>query len=388
MDRRSFIRVVGGGVVVAASSATLSGCILSSEMPAAAIADWAGPRDEADPRRWALGYAILAPNPHNRQPWLVDLREPNAITLYCDSTRVLPETDPLGRQILIGHGCFIELLTLALAERGFNANVQIFPQGEVGATLGDIGTKPIARIALEPGNRRDALFAHILKRHTAKEAFDVTRAVPDDAVAALRSSAAGFQVNLAYTADQTRVADLRKVAMDAARLEFETERTMMESVRLIRIGPDEINQHRDGISINRAFVRFASTVGLFDRNEFPKPGSTGHKQSNAMYEKYTSTAPAFFWLSTVGNSRTQQVISGRAYVRAHLAAVPYGLGVHPLSQALQEFAEMKPHYDRIHRLLVGKSAIEETVQMFCRIGYPSVAVGPSPRRGVQAIMKA
>jgi len=58
-----------------------------------------------------------------------------------------------------------------------------------------------------------------------------------------------------------------------------------------------------------------------------------------------------------------------------------------MSQALQEFAEMQPHYDRLHGLLVGRPAREETVQMFCRIGY--CAEQPhSPRRGVDAIMRA
>ncbi|MFZ4069916.1 MAG: hypothetical protein ACOYJ6_07400, partial [Caulobacterales bacterium] len=36
------------------------------------IAAWRAPgAGEADPRRYALAHAILAPNPHNMQPWLV-----------------------------------------------------------------------------------------------------------------------------------------------------------------------------------------------------------------------------------------------------------------------------------------------------------------------------
>jgi hypothetical protein len=357
-------------------------------MPAEAIASWQGPGDEADPRRWALGYAILAPNPHNRQPWLVDLREPNVITLYCDKERVLPETDPFGRQILIGHGCFLELLAIALAERGIAADITLFPQGEVGASLADLSTKPIARISLKPGAAKDALFAHILKRHTPKEAYDLAQPVAAEAMATLRASIAGQPVVFGSTTQADKVATLRKLAMDAARVELETERTMMESVRLIRVGPSEINQHRDGISMNSWFIRFAATMGLFNRNEFPKPGSTGHKQAINRYEVFTETAPSFVWLSTTGNSRTQQVQAGRAYVRMQLAAVPLGLGMHPLSQALQEFAEMKPYYERIHQVLLNKMPQQETLQMFCRVGFPKTPAGPTPRRGVKAIIQA
>ncbi len=388
MNRRLFIRCVGGGTVLAATSLSITQPAVAQGMPPESVVDWQGPGSEPDPRRWALGYAILAPNPHNRQPWQVDLRESNVITLYCDKERLLPQTDPLGRQILIGHGCFLELLCIALAEKGFVADVALFPQGEPGNTLAEISTKPVARITLRSGSDRDGLFAAIPRRHTPKEAFDTTRLVSAEIVAKLRAVVNVRVANVGASIDAARVAELRKLAMDAARVEFETERTMMESMRLVRIGPTEINTHRDGININSAFVRFAAAVGMVNRNEFPKPGSTAHGQAISRYEKSTSTAPAFIWLSTVGNARSQQVQSGRAYVRLQLTAVPLGLGVHPLSQALQEFAEMKPFYDRIHQLLLGKPASQETLQLFCRIGYPATPAGPTPRRGVKAIIMA
>ena len=87
MDRRHFIRIIGGGSIIAAAVASQSGCAaLSSSFPADAVEAWQGPSAlETDPRRRALAYAITAPNPHNLQPWLVDLREPHAITVYTGS---------------------------------------------------------------------------------------------------------------------------------------------------------------------------------------------------------------------------------------------------------------------------------------------------------------
>ena len=115
ISRRKFIRVVGGGaVVVAAAGGGLTQC---DKMPAAAVAGWRDP----DPRRRALAHAILAPNAHNMQPWLVDLSEADA--LYVDRTRLLLETDPAARQIVISHGTFLELLVLAAAAQGYRADV-------------------------------------------------------------------------------------------------------------------------------------------------------------------------------------------------------------------------------------------------------------------------
>ncbi|HEX6721246.1 MAG TPA: twin-arginine translocation pathway signal protein, partial [Burkholderiaceae bacterium] len=128
--RRRFIRLLGGGAVLA-SGATLAGC--GKGMPDAAVQPWFDRTDPADLRRHMLAHALLAPNPHNRQPWLADLRRDGEITLVCDAERLLPETDPFGRQILIGCGAFIELALLAAAERGVAVQVQPFPDGEPAA---------------------------------------------------------------------------------------------------------------------------------------------------------------------------------------------------------------------------------------------------------------
>ena len=83
-----------------------------------------------DPRLRAAAWAVLAPNPHNRQPWLMRLDGTDTMTLFCDLDRRLPETDPFDRQILIGLGAFLELFRLALLEQGLDASITPFPEGE------------------------------------------------------------------------------------------------------------------------------------------------------------------------------------------------------------------------------------------------------------------
>jgi len=122
LDRRTFVRLLA----VAAVS-PLAAC--SQDYPEEAVAAWRGPDSAADLRRWALGHAILAPSSHNRQPWLVDLREADAIVLRIDRDRLLPETDPWFRQIVVSQGTFIEALVLALRQRGLEPAVALFPEG-------------------------------------------------------------------------------------------------------------------------------------------------------------------------------------------------------------------------------------------------------------------
>lgn len=73
-------------------------------------------------------------------------------------------------------------------------------------------------------------------------------------------------------------------------------------------------------------------------------------------------------------------------MRLQLKATELGLQVHPMSQAPQEFAEMKPFYDKLYLRLVGQPATEETVQMFCRIGY-CAPQQHTPRRALAGFVK-
>jgi hypothetical protein len=390
--RRAFIHLAGGGAV-AAALAPLAGC--STDYPATAVAPWAGPSAQSELRRWALAYAILAPNSHNRQPWLADLREAHAITLYVDRERVLPETDPWFRQIVVSQGTFLEALVIALRERGVEPQVQLFPQGEFAPRALD--ERPVARLSWQPGATvpvtKDPLFTQLLRRHTAKVAYDVQRPLAPETMAAMLQAMASPRVRAGGTLESARVAALRQLCWDAAQVELLTPRTVMESIRLTRVGPQEIATHRDGISVNGLLPRMAAVFGAFDRSAPPAAGTTAYKQMMGRFEAHSFSAMGFVWLSTpfaadaaAARTRSAEVEAGRAYMRLQLKATELGVQVHPMSQAAQEFPEMARHYQTLHQQLLGPAAGNEVVQMFCRIGYAS-AQPHTPRRDVDAIIR-
>lgn len=381
INRRNFVRLAGGGMVLGAT-AGLAGC--SSTLPAEAVAAWGGPAPgTTDVRHWVLSYAILAPHSHNLQSWLVDLRQPGEITLYCDLTRLLPETDPLSRQIMMSQGTFLELLDIAARQKGLRADITLFPQGEFGPATLD--KRPVARIVLaaDAAIKPDPLFEQILKRHTNREAYEA-REPAAAALQAIAASVAPHPVLIGFVggAQPEALQQHRAIAREAWRIELVTPRTIMESFKVLRVGPREIAEHRDGLSINTPMVRALTTLGLFDRSKAPGPDDSATTGQIKSFNEKIAATPAFFWMVTEGNDRKTQVNAGRAYARAQLAATAQGLVMQPLSQALQEYPEQAKPYADIHALLQAPVP-RYTVQMWTRLGY-APAAGPSPRRGLQA----
>ncbi len=369
--RRQFITLMSGGIILAAGASF--GAFAVTRTPSKALQPWerAGPLYQ-EPRQRALSYAILAPNPHNRQPWLVDLSVENRVILYVDTAKLLPHTDPLNRQITVGLGCFLEVMTMAAAEQGYRVDLQLFPQGSDPAGL----TKAPVAVAtfIKDGSvQPDPLFAHVMQRRTLKEPFDLTKPVPQAALDALLASGRNG-TSLAGALDEKSVAGLRALTAEALKIEIDTPRTYKESVDLFRIGKSEIEANPDGVDFSGALFESLALIGQFDRGVVMDRNSASYVQGVAAVMENAQTAMGHIWMVTKGNSREEQIASGRDWVRVNLAATAQGVGFQPLSQALQEYPEMAEIYKSVHSRFAPEGG---TVQMLSRLGYgPSVPVSP------------
>lgn len=370
LTRRKMIFLVGGGAVLAAGGAF---GYAATRTPQTAYLPWDRAGSYDDPRMRALSWALLAPNPHNRQPWLADLFEDGAITLHVDRDRLLPQTDPLNRQITIGLGCFLELLRMAAAEDGFRAEVTLFPQGSSSAALDQ---RPIARIAMvaDPAVARDPLFALVPLRRSNKEPFDVKRSLATEMLAPL-AAATRNGTGFGGTVAEAEVLEWRALTREALRIEVETPHTFQESVDLFRIGRREVDANPDGIDFSGPMFESMHLTGMFNRDIAADPASFAFKAGMDAVYANADTAMGHVWLVTADNSRETQIATGADWLRVNLAATAQGLGFQPLSQALQEFPEMAGPYAQVHERLAPEGG---TVQMLARIGYGPV-VGNSPR---------
>jgi len=367
MNRRNFLKIAGGGVVLAAGGA---GLFVSTRTPNDALAPWGLAGSYEDPRKNALSYAILSPNPHNRQPWFVDLGDDDDLTLYFDTKKQLPHTDPFDRQLTIGLGCFLELMRMAANADGYEVDIVLFPEGEDGAGLDQ---RPVAYAKFTKAAQLvDPLFQYVMARRSNKEPYDTSRPVSANAlnriVGITRHSSVGGSV------DAEDVTFWRTLSTDALVIEIETPHTYKESVDLMRIGKAEINSNPDGIDFGGAMFETLAMLGVMTRESLLDTSSTGYLEGIKAVTENTQTAMGHLWMVTTGNTRSDQIMAGADWLRVNLACTAEGLGFQPLSQALQEYPEMAKLYATTHRRLAPEGG---TVQMLARIGYgPEVPVSP------------
>jgi len=370
LSRRKTLALIGGGVVAAA----IGGAAYAvTRQPRTAHLPWDRAGGYGDPRLDALSWALLAPNPHNRQPWIADVRTPGEVVLYADPDRMLPHTDPYARQITIGLGCFLELMRMAAAEAEYRVEIVPFPEGASPLAL---DSRPVARAVFiaDSGVARDPLFARVPARRSLKEPYDTARALPADTVdriAELARTAGQFGGTIA-TAE---VAEWRALTRAAFEIEFATPHTYKESVDLFRIGHREVDANPDGIDFSGPLFQTLHLTGQFTREAALDQNGFAYRSGLDAVFANTDTAMGHIWLVSPGNLRADQLTAGADWLRINLACTALGLGFQPMSQALQEFPEMADLYAQVHTRLAPDGG---TVQMLSRIGY-GPQVGPAPR---------
>lgn len=118
-----------------------------------------------DRLRALLAWAVLAPSPHNTQPWSWAV-DNGVIELRSDTSRLLRVSDPQGRELVIGCGAALEHLLLRLGAEQTAVTVEELPDP------GD--TTLLARVRTgtgDPYEYRPDLVAAMAVRRTNRTAY-------------------------------------------------------------------------------------------------------------------------------------------------------------------------------------------------------------------------
>lgn len=343
-----------------------------------------------DPRIQVASLGLLASSGHNMQPWKIKLdTNKNIFYLFAYSKRLTKEVDPFARQTMITQGTFLEYVRVAGEKFGYKTDIVLFPEGdydEQNLAL-SMNKKPVAKIILtksEPKNT--ALYDFMYLPDTNRAAYLKTQLTPKQ-IKQLTAINTDENMAIKFFQDKENMKKLGNYAMKGAQIESSIHRINEESINVFRPNEYKKNKFRFGFS-----VEGQGTTGMMKHVMQGLvtliPSFNNEKTSADIYVKSTRTAvdntPIYAMIITKNNSRIQQVKSGMLYSKLILTAHSLGCVMQPLSQVLEEYAEMKEPYRNIHKEYAPNGS---TIQMLLRMGKPTKKFPQSMRRDVMDLMK-
>jgi nitroreductase len=385
MNRRKVLKMAGATVVVAGAGlawrAWDNGAFSAGTGPAYEPWRTWGEGQPGDPMR-LVHAAILAANPHNSQPWLFKVRD-GRIDVFADTKRNIGTIDPFLREMTMGIGCAIENLRIAALADGFAPTVRWLPEAGNATHLARV---ELAKAAPAPSELYDA----IPKRHTNRAAYDTSRGLAADQLAALAATDADLQdVKVLWFVapqDRARVGEQVVAATEAI---IADKQQSEDSGRWFRWGWDEVQSQRDGLSLDAQqlppLINFAAKVLPPMSNE---QADAGWLKSTR--EIHVPTAAAFGMVAAAdGSDPAVRLRAGQLWQRLHLRATAMGLAAHPLNQ-LPERADrerqlgIEPRFGNVLKEFAGDAKLG--VLMPFRIGHPLKPARPSPRRDLKSVL--
>jgi hypothetical protein len=378
MGRRSVLKAALG---LAGVSWFTTGCApFANAGRGVAFEPWAFPGDETRPEYLAVRAAILAANPHNTQPWAFRVTA-QTIDVFVDEARALGAMDSLGRERFIGVGCAIENAVLAAQANGRAVRVEYQP------AAGD--PTFAARLTLTPAAAQAGELYDVLATRRMNKCAYADAPVPAAILEGLAALVDDARLTLRVVTDVAQRAQLRQQSVDSLVAIIADDEMARSSHHWWRQTDAEIQAHRDGLNLDilgldattRALAGSSSTASLDDANTY---------WLAATRDRHTSGAGYFILSTTQRNSRTEQLLTGRLFQRAHLYLTTRGVDMHcinmlPERQDREEStgATLRP----FSAACDGWVEAGHGFQMLTRFGYSFERPCHTPRRAVEEVLR-
>jgi hypothetical protein len=354
MERRTFIKLAGGGLVlVGGANALLSTCNAMDR------SGWR--RSDYQPENIGgfsteeikiLYSATLAPSGHNTQPWTVQVIEPGKWIIGSEKSRWLPAVDPQNRELLLSVGTFLENLTIAAHMYGYEFQVTITANDSYNAKLAGVSLKkttaqqkPDERIA----TRRTIRSCHLNKGLLPADLDYLLPSLYKNQVRYYsRNSLQGK-----FIAAGTLEANCKQAFRDPAQLELSN---------WIRWSHTDGKKYRNGLTPDS--MELHGIASWYVKNFYTKQSVLGkkfRKESVAMTKKQVDNCGGWLIVTSPSQSVIDVIQAGRILEQIWLRAADKKIAFHPMTQMLEE----SPWNETIRQEL----GISEQIQFIIRVSY-------------------
>lgn len=335
-----------------------------------------------EPILWLTAIATNAANPHNTQSWVIKKLGKYEMNLYIDENRTIPETDPLGRQLHIGAGAFLEIFCIAANKFGFDTEITLFPEGvyELPYTKENLQgqNKPLFSIRITEGTstipKNDILFKEIFRRQTSRGVYH-GKILESNIIEQCIGLTGNHRRYIGYINDEASMKPLLELFDKAMEIECNTYKTYDETRRWFRVSEKERALNRDGLSLPQTGSGKLMTLFLETFFNIKSEKMWFDKASIDTYlkgfRKGLYSSKGIIIISTESNEIEELIHAGRAFISLALALSSKGIFVHPYTQILQEYQEMSDLKNKFYEKISGIKSnvnINNCIQMVARIG--------------------
>jgi nitroreductase len=316
--------------------------------------------------RRAVAHAVLAPSEHNTQPWLWRLHG-DVLDLRADRTRRLPSTDAQARSVLLGCGCALHHLQVALAAAGLRAEIRRGNDGDP--------EHPLARVRVHPGQEVDARtarwFAAMPTRRTDRRRFS-GREIGPEVIERLADAARlyGGTVHLA-------VGTVREVVLEAAREADRAQRERVDYAAELQHWTHRLAGAHDGIPASSRPGTSGVAYGDMEMRWMPS-GTLAHPRVGVGVRD----ASQLLLVAAPSDDTVSLVRAGESLSAVLLEAECLGLGVTPFAHPF-EVPEVRA---RVSHLAVGAHRVPAIALRLGRRLPGAATIPPTPRRPLEAVL--
>ena len=323
--------------------------------------------------------ARWAANAHNVQSWRMRTASGTELVGGLEPGRLLPETDPIGRQLVLSLGALTAAAQAAALELGYEL-ISEWIGGDW--TLAEDPGADLFRWNLSPTSPTamrtlDGLTSATVKYRMPPGEIDAAYA------ARLQTEYTGPGYEVLVESGTDRVSESVRLAIASFETEMLYEPTARESLDLTRIGSRARREYPYGITLRGNFRAglfwiVDSMAALFPQSLEQYAGS-----SIGLFTPAVEHSQSLVVLRTEQNAPSAWFEAGQALQLVWMDVRAEGYELLPLSQGLQEYAQVSEYYAAFQDLWAPEGG---TVQMVMHVGRPSGRFGTSPRLPVAEIL--
>jgi hypothetical protein len=371
MDRRVFLGIAGGTIVVAGVTYYLlsdKSNFVRADVPKQTKAITFLLPDE----RAILSLASLAPSGHNTQPWFVQYVQPYHWIIGNEKSRWLNGVDPTQRETMLSIGAFMQTLEYAANSLGYKCTFSLL------ATHNQ--DKNVVSVSLsKSGATAQYEVEKIRQRRTIRSNFlgDTLR---QNDLADLTNGQTDFLHFIPNTAKEYNL--LNEQTIEANRLQAHRDAAQAELADWIRFSSKDVAMHCDGLTL--AGMEITGLPAWYLRNFYGKKDvmtKAFRQQSIDKVKQQVSTSAGWMLITSKSNTVNDLLETGMRMQRLFLNVRARNIALHPMTQILEETTAIPSLQQSID--------INGPVQFILRMGYVKSYPAPvSLRRPVDRFVRA